>query len=773
MATGLGSRLGSRHRGLILAFAGVAVTALLGSLSWAKLSTNDVWIHLKTGELALESFSVPQKDPYSFTAADHDYLAHEWLSGVVFYVLYRAFGIGGLIFTKFAVPFLTTCALSLVCLRHRDRLSVFLPVFGLMSYTAAARFLERPHIFSFLFLSIYLFLFFQYRDGGRKRGWLLAILPFQVLWANMHGGFVLGVLLLAVFAAGEAAAAMRATYFGRGPRAVVARGDLALLAGLPFLALAVSLINPYGFRLLEFPFRLTGMEVFMQDVFEWRSPFDNDYDISFAFFGYWVWVTVLFGSFFFLPQDRPGEGPRRSVLRALNAALFVALLVFSYAFMWRQELLVGWPAWWVALGVLFCIVNLRRLDLTEVAVVALMFGLSMRHNRGVTDAVIATFPILTHNLSRIAAGLQQLPAGRLANGLRVGLSLLLLAEAAHVQLFGYRYRLHVVREGGFGIASTMPVCAVDYIVRRGFSGNAYSSYGDAALLIFRRHPEVKVAMDSRNDVYGPALYAEYKAVKGSPQAMRAYLKKYPVDFFLVTHGDFAVQVTDFLLDSGWALVFFDDRDIVLVKDTPQFAPLIAEDAYRRILPDSSRWQLPVGGDDAEAFLVESVRASESCPTAWGPWWFPSPGVGGPRPPGGSAAGESQRRGAEPPRLVRLGRPGCASCQPGGPAPGDRGLREGVGAEARLPGRARRPGPASRNVTRLQGGPCGRSGFCEDGIMIRPTAREDELSKPAIPHKGRQVAAEQADREGLRCRPSQCGVLPLCKRTNCPLLAQPR
>ena len=58
-----------------------------------KMSNNDIWIHLKTGEIILETWQVPDNDPYSFTASDRDYVAHEWLSGVIFYLFYAAAGV--------------------------------------------------------------------------------------------------------------------------------------------------------------------------------------------------------------------------------------------------------------------------------------------------------------------------------------------------------------------------------------------------------------------------------------------------------------------------------------------------------------------------------------------------------------------------------------------------------------------------------------------------------------------------------------------------------
>src|SRR5688572_8020193 len=98
-----------------IGFALVGLLLLLASLTVFKMSNNDIWIHLRTGQTILETWNVPDNDPYSFTAADHDYVAHEWLSGVVFHLVYAAGGVTGLIFFKSAVIFATCTALLGAC----------------------------------------------------------------------------------------------------------------------------------------------------------------------------------------------------------------------------------------------------------------------------------------------------------------------------------------------------------------------------------------------------------------------------------------------------------------------------------------------------------------------------------------------------------------------------------------------------------------------------------------------------------------------------------
>jgi len=62
------------------------------------LSDGDFWWHLKTGEYIMRNFSIPRVDFYSFTVRGKPWVAHEWLSEVIFYLIYSRAGFNTLIF---------------------------------------------------------------------------------------------------------------------------------------------------------------------------------------------------------------------------------------------------------------------------------------------------------------------------------------------------------------------------------------------------------------------------------------------------------------------------------------------------------------------------------------------------------------------------------------------------------------------------------------------------------------------------------------------------
>ncbi len=640
----------------LVAFAFLSLAVYLAFVTFFKISNNDIWIHLKTGEYVLNHLRVPATDPYSFTAAGHAYVAHEWLAGVLFYLVYSLAGVPGLILFKSAVIAGTVVLLFLAARRLRGRLSVILPVFALVLYLGSARFFERPHIFSYLLAALVLWLFLRYREGGRDRRWLYAILPVQILWVNLHGGWVEGVALVAVFALGELLAWLRARYLLCQPERALPARDVGFLAALVPAGLAASLINPYGYRALLFPFQLTGLQLFMQEVYEWRPPWDPSFNTSTAFVLYLLFAGALFLSFFTaggaagLP-DRPARA--RKIFRwALTAALVVVYAALAVCWFGRSA------GWWdpavlrtallalLALFVLFVLDNFRTVDYTLAGIVLLFYILSLRHCRAVTDFALVASVVLVAAASRWleerrlrrpaadragrkkakASGKREAAApeaggafiDRSGPATVVCGSLLLLALALHGTLDRYYIDFDgTPREAGFGVAANIPGAAVDFLARNGITGNAFASYSHAALLIHRLGPAVKVNMDSRNDVYGEALYAEYRAALGVSLAMEAYLKKYPVDFFCLTPGDCAPGNWSLwtAAGSGWAPVFIDDQAIILLKREPRFREVIAGEEIRWLRPTSLP-PLSVTADLAPAVLAEAERCIRNSPGSW-------------------------------------------------------------------------------------------------------------------------------------------------------------
>lgn len=173
----------------ILALAGLAF--LLGCF---EMGDFDVWWHLRTGELIPER-GVPLSDWFSFTAADNAWIDVQWGFQVCAAWVHTKFGIAGLILAKSAVASLVILFAWSAGRGHWPlilRVLVWIPALLLMS----SRFFPRPEMITLVFTAIFLSVLYH----AERRPILLWLLPMvQVLWANFHGLFVFGPILVAMY----------------------------------------------------------------------------------------------------------------------------------------------------------------------------------------------------------------------------------------------------------------------------------------------------------------------------------------------------------------------------------------------------------------------------------------------------------------------------------------------------------------------------------------------------------------------------------------------
>jgi hypothetical protein len=212
--------------------------------------------HIRTGDFILERRAVPHSDIFSFSKPGQPWFAWEWLSAVFFAALYAAAGMKGLlIFTA------TVIALSiLILLRHiiwrGANALVAIVVLHLVAGASSIHYLARPHVFTFLFLAISLWLIDSDRQLPSARIWML--IPIAVIWVNMHGGFVALLACLGVVAMGSALE-------GSWP---MARRYALLAAG----CLAGSAVNPYGFGVHAHVVQYLRAKWIPEIVQEFQSP---------------------------------------------------------------------------------------------------------------------------------------------------------------------------------------------------------------------------------------------------------------------------------------------------------------------------------------------------------------------------------------------------------------------------------------------------------------------------------------------------------------------
>ena len=254
------------------------LVALWLALNTSSITPNDVWWHMRMGGLVLAEGHVPTVDIFSFTRAGEPWVNQAWLMQVQYFLAER---FGGDALVLFVHALLVTSGYAAVSLttgaragrRHAAVATLFGMIVGSLNWAV------RPQAFSFLAFGVVIAAVEAHRCGRRRAlAWLV---PLFALWSNCHGGFVFGLLLLALYAGGvwvrERALLPR-----------VARGPLVALA----TAILATAMNPQGIVGLAryvVGFVRSAPTLQLNEEFQRMHPFQHDGALFFGALALLAW----------------------------------------------------------------------------------------------------------------------------------------------------------------------------------------------------------------------------------------------------------------------------------------------------------------------------------------------------------------------------------------------------------------------------------------------------------------------------------------------------
>jgi hypothetical protein len=239
---------------------GLGVYARFAYLGSHVLQDGDTYWHIAAGRWIFQH-GIPKTDPFSHTMPGADWVAHEWLSEVVLAAVHQMGGWTALVAIT-ALAIATTVALL-----TRALLKSLEPIYALLFAGMAVgmtsgHVLARPHMLAMPLMMIWTIELVRSSEAGRApRLWLL---PVMVLWANLHGGFTLGLALAFAFAAETLMTAREQNRLAES-----ARSWGVFLA----MALAGSMLTPHGAHGILYTWQVMVEGSYaLSWIGEWRSP---------------------------------------------------------------------------------------------------------------------------------------------------------------------------------------------------------------------------------------------------------------------------------------------------------------------------------------------------------------------------------------------------------------------------------------------------------------------------------------------------------------------
>jgi hypothetical protein len=288
------------------------------SFGYTEMMGSDLWWHLAAGREIIQTRTLWLVDDWSYTELASPWHNHEWLADLVFYAWASLMGVSSLVYWKWLLIIATFAALQNVLSRVSGNAAAALAA-SAVAVAIAAPFLDmRPQLYTLLGVAVLLNL------SLLRRPPLLLLLGLFLVWANLHGGFVFGLMLLGIL-----------LFPWRDIRLPALR-DAALRWGC---CAAVCLLNPDGINIFTLPVEYAlNADSPYRGLAEWRSPFESG-GIRSSLYLYTLVIAAALALSWLLPSLRRRVPflPEALVFALLSAAMsatsrrFIILWAMGFA----------------------------------------------------------------------------------------------------------------------------------------------------------------------------------------------------------------------------------------------------------------------------------------------------------------------------------------------------------------------------------------------------------------------------------------------------------
>jgi hypothetical protein len=248
----------SASRGSLPLWAGVVIYAMLIIAGDRLLNDPDTLWQITVGQWILDHHAVPHTDVYSFTMRGQPWISTQWLAQVLYAEAYAWFGWIGPVALAAAASAATFALLARYLIRNFSHAIALVFVAVALALTAP-HLLARPHVLALPIMVAWIGELIAAAD--RREAPSFFLLPLMALWANLHGGFVFGLMMIA-------AIALDAVIAANADKRTRLAMRWAAFAGL---ALAASCCTPYGWDSLLASRKILALGSALPLITEWRA----------------------------------------------------------------------------------------------------------------------------------------------------------------------------------------------------------------------------------------------------------------------------------------------------------------------------------------------------------------------------------------------------------------------------------------------------------------------------------------------------------------------
>jgi len=455
--------------------------------------------HLLNGNIILQTRQISTTDIFSFRTVGFPSIPHEWLSQVILAGIYDLLGLNGIVLITALIIMLTWAIV------FRDAMYRSNGLFASLIFTVLAmgamqiHVLPRPHIFTYLLTSIWIYILERF-DGEKKRAiWALPLV--MLLWVNIHGMFVIGIAILAIYIVGDFLDHPSKTWFS------LKRTKMFLISG--GLCFAVTFLSPSGFHIWGAIASLGSNSYITSQIPEYQSA-------NFHMPETWLYIIILL--FTIIGFARAGQ--KNSWIHILLIITFTGISLYTSRMI---------P--------LFAIVA------TPISTKLIAAWLQNDYKQS--------------RLLHIEKNISQ--TNSISNG-SVWILVVILATGI---LFASNKTINPENKGNIFDDRFFPVKAVDWIQQHPQQGHMFNEFDWGGYLLLTLWPDQQIFMDGHTHIYGEKLTKEYEHVIDLTPGWDDILKKYNIKWAIVReNAPLTIALSE---SNKWAVVYRDETAVIFTR----------------------------------------------------------------------------------------------------------------------------------------------------------------------------------------------------------------
>lgn len=248
----------------------LALGAVLGAwiffAAFGGVADPDIWWHILNAKYLFAHGSLPRFDSFSYTTLGTPWMDHEWLTEVPYYLAWHAFGLQGIYVLLVVLIEIILIGVFYIATKYTGNVKGAFLVSCLSVLLAIVSFGPRTLLFGWLYLVVLLGILMRFRTTGNGPLWVLPLL--FCVWINSHGSWLIGMVVFGIFIA----AGLVEGHWGKVDAIRWSPKQLRRLLAIGGASAAALFINPFGYRLVYYPFDLAfRQKLTVSNVQEWQS----------------------------------------------------------------------------------------------------------------------------------------------------------------------------------------------------------------------------------------------------------------------------------------------------------------------------------------------------------------------------------------------------------------------------------------------------------------------------------------------------------------------